>query len=96
MAEITKKDIDLLKEEIKQEFSDLQVPILSTKEDIKEIKQDVVGLKEQVQGLTISVDKLVKAVSDLNTEHAAIIHKIDRREKWLELLAEKVGLKLEY
>ena len=48
------------------------------------------------QALTTSVDKLVKAVTDLKTEYADITYKIDRHERWLEQLAEKVGLKLEH
>lgn len=70
--------------------------VLATKEDIKDLKEDVDGLREMVQSLVVSVDKLVKAVSDLKTEYAAITNQINRHEKWIEQIADKLGLKLEY
>ena len=70
--------------------------VLATKEDLNDLRQDVNGLRESVQALTISVDRLVSAVSDLKTEYAAITNQIDRHEKWLHQIAEKLGIKLEY
>ncbi len=71
------------------------VEVVATKEDINELKQDMAGLRESVQALTISVDKLVKAVDDLRTEYVAITNQINRHEKWIHQLAEKLGIKLE-
>lgn len=70
--------------------------ILATKEDIKELRQDVDGLRETVQALAISVDGLVKAVTDLNTEYASVKNQLNRHEKWLQQVAEKLDIKLEY
>lgn len=81
---LTNKDIQKLME------------VLATKEDVKELKQDVNGLREMVQTLVISVDKLVKAVSDLKTEYVAITSKVNRHEKWIQQIAEKLEIKLEY
>lgn len=72
------------------------IRVLASKEDIKDLKQDINGLREIVQSLTISVDKLVKAVTDLKTEYAAITAQIDRHEKWIQQIAEKIGIGLEY
>lgn len=72
------------------------VEVVATKDDIKDLKQDVDSLKESVQSLIISVDKLVKAIDDLKTEYLAVTNKIDRHEKWIHQLAEKLGIKLEY
>ncbi len=66
-----------------------------TKEEFKPLSKDVSGLREQVQSLTNSIDKLVGGIDDLRTEYASITHKIDRHEKWIEQIAEKVGLRLE-
>jgi len=70
--------------------------VLATREDIVELKQDMAGLREAVQALTVSVDKLAKAVEDMHQEFMAITAKVDRHEKWIKQIAEKLGLKLEY
>lgn len=70
--------------------------VVATKEDIKDLKQDINGLREIVQSLVISVDKLVKAVDDLKTEYVVITNQVNRHEKWLHQVAEKLGIKLEY
>ncbi len=70
--------------------------VLATKEDVRDLKQDVDGLRESVQALTVSVDRLVKAVDNLKTEYGAISMQINRHEKWIQQLAEKLGIKLEH
>lgn len=70
--------------------------VLATKEDIKDLNQQFNGLQEMVQSLVVSVDKLVKAVSDLHQEYAMVTSKIDRHEKWIQKLADKLGIRLEY
>lgn len=69
--------------------------VLATKEDIGELKQELSGLREAVQALTISVDKLVKAVDNLKTEYVAVKNQINRHEKWIHQIAEKVGVELD-
>ncbi len=91
------KDIKKLKE------------VLATKEDLAKIvtleefdqfkgetKQDLGGLRESIEALTVSVDKLVKAVADMHQEYVVITGKVDRHEKWIQQLADKLGIKLEY
>jgi len=58
----------------------------------KEISQDLDGLREMVQSLVVSVDKLVGAVGDLHQEYTMVASKIDRHEKWIQKLAEKLPL----
>lgn len=70
--------------------------VLAAKEDIIELKQDINGLRETAQALVVSVDKLVKAVSDLKTEYSAIANQLSRHEKWIQQLAGKLNIKLEY
>jgi uncharacterized coiled-coil DUF342 family protein len=72
------------------------IEVVATKEDIRELKEDISGLRESVQALTISIDKLVKAVGDLHQEFIAITAKVDRHEKWIHQIAQKLGIKLEY
>lgn len=70
--------------------------VLATKEDVRELRQDMEGLRESVQDLTTAVDRLAKAVDDLHIEYAAIAMQTTRHEKWIQQLAAKLGLKLEY
>jgi len=61
-----------------------------------EVKQEFSSLREVVQALSLAIDKLVKAVEDLSQEYVMITLKVDRHEKWLHQVAEKLGIKLEY
>lgn len=61
-----------------------------------DIKEEFTSLRQSIQDLTNSIDKLVKAVSDLKTEYIVITSQLDRHEKWIQLLAEKLGVKLEH
>jgi len=83
--------------------------VLATKEDLAkiltleefdqfrvEIKQDMNMLRESIQALTVSVDKLAKAVGDMHQEYLAMTVKVDRHEKWIQQIAIKLGIKLEY
>ena len=70
--------------------------VLATKEDIKDLKQETQNLRESLNILTTSVDKLAKSVSDLKVEYVAVMSKVDRHEKWLQQIANKLGLNLEY
>ena len=72
------------------------IEIVATKDDIKDLKQDIDGLRESVQALTVAVDRLVKSMSDLKTEYAAVVNQVNRHEKWFHQIAEKLGIKLEY
>ena len=83
----------------KEDLNNLSVRLLPREEfeNFKiELKEDINGLREMVQSLVISVDKLVGAVDSLAQEYTMVVGKIDRHEKWLHLLAEKLGIKLEY
>ncbi|MDD2913267.1 MAG: hypothetical protein PHH17_02050 [Candidatus Pacebacteria bacterium] len=70
--------------------------VLATKEDVIEIKKDIVDLREAIQGLSLSVDKLVKGISDLTMEYSAMNSQLNRHEKWIRQVAEKLEIKLDY
>ena len=54
-----------------------------------EMKQDFVDLQT-------SVDTYAKKADTYFQEMVMLSHKIDRHEKWFHLVAEKLGIKLEY
>jgi len=70
--------------------------VLATKEDVRGLKEDVDDLRESVQALTVAIDKLVGAVEKLEQEYTMVLNKIDRHEKWLHQVADKLGIKLQY
>jgi len=88
------KDYSELIEYLDEKFSKTDAELSDIKEDVKDLKQDIGALRESVQALTVSVDKLVKAVENLRQEYVAITAKIDRHEKWIQQIAEKVGVDL--
>jgi len=84
--------------------------IMLTDEDIQKIigaNQEVFPTKED---FLIFKDEIVKSFSDLQTsvdayakkadtyfqEMLVLAHKVDRHEKWLHQIAEKIGIKLDY
>jgi uncharacterized coiled-coil DUF342 family protein len=80
----------------KEDFNKLIAEVVISREEIKDLRKDVAGLREAIQSLIISVDKLAKAIDDLHQEFAAITAKVDRHERWIKQIAEKLGIKLEY
>lgn len=94
---LTNEDIKKLKEVLATKEDLAKILTLEEFDQFKgEIKQDLDGLRESIQALTVSVDKLVKAVADMHQEYVVITGKVDRHEKWIQQIAEKLGLKLEY
>ena len=94
---LTNEDIEKLKE------------TLATKEDLakllsleefgqfqREVKEEFFNLREAIQTLTVSVDRLAKAVEDMHQEYLALTAKVDRHEKWIQQIAEKLGIKLQF
>jgi len=62
---------------------------VATKKDLDELKQDFVNLQT-------SVDSYAKRADAYFQEMVVLSHKVDRHEKWIQQLATKLGIKLEY
>jgi uncharacterized coiled-coil DUF342 family protein len=82
------KDFSELIEYLDKRFSNIDKQLL----DLKENKAD----KEDVNNLMNVVDAYAKKADAYFQEMVALSHKVDRHEKWLLQLAEKLGVKLEY
>jgi len=61
---------------------------VATKQDIEELKKDFVNLQT-------SVDAYAKKADTYFQEMVMLAHKVDKLEKWIHQIAEKVGIKLE-
>jgi hypothetical protein len=52
--------------------------------------------KDELNGLTGAVDAYAKKVDDYTQEMLMLAHKVDRLEKWINQIASKTGVKLDY
>jgi len=62
---------------------------VATKADLEEIRKDFSDLQ-------VSIDAYAKKADTYFQEMVMLSHKVNRHEKWLHLVAEKLGIKLEY
>jgi len=68
--------------------------VFATKENIEEIVKNL-STKEDFNNLLNAVDAYAKKADTYFQEMVMLSHKIDRHEKWIQQLAEKLGVKLE-
>ena len=88
------KYLDKKFEKIEERFKRL-FDIFATKEDLKKSVANL-STKEDFNNLLNAVDAYAKKADTYFQEMVALSHKIDRHEKWIQQLADKLGVKLEY
>lgn len=71
------------------------IEVFATRDEIA-TKQDIEELKKDFSDLQISVDAYAKKADAYFQEMVMLTHKVDRHEKWFHLIADKMGIKLEY
>jgi len=91
----TKEGVQVLRTEIDEKFV-RAFEVFATKNDIRELTIRMDRVEESLHVLITSVDKLAKAVDDLRIEYSAITMQMNRHEKWIQQLAQKLGVKLEH
>ena len=67
--------------------------VFATKEDIESFREE---MRKEFSDLQTSVDDYAKKADAYFQEMVMLTHKVDRHEKWIQQLAEKLGVKLEY
>ena len=79
------------------EDKDIQklIEVFATREEIV-TKLEFNELKEDFRNLQSSVDAYAKRADAYFQEMVMLTHKVDRHEKWIQQIAEKLGVKLEY
>ena len=82
----TKGDLDKVSSELLKE-------IFATKEDLEAFREEV---RKSFSDLQSAVDAYAKKADTYFQEMVALSHKVDRHEKWIKQLADKLGVKLEY
>jgi hypothetical protein len=71
------------------------IGVFATKDEIKEMIEPLVT-KAVFSDLQTSVDNYAKRADTYFQEMVVLTHKVDRHEKWIQQLASKLGVKLEY
>lgn len=69
-----------------------QAEVFATKEDLEKVKED---LRVDFSNLQTSVDAYAKKADTFFQEMVMLSHKVDKMDKWIHQIAEKVGIKLE-
>lgn len=68
--------------------------IFATREEVV-TKQDFEDLRKDFSNLQTSVDAYAKKADTYFQEMVMLARKVDRHEKWISQIAEKLGIKLE-
>ena len=83
----------MLNEEDIKKIIEANREVFPAKEDFENFKQE---LRESFSDLQTSVDAYAKKADTYFQEMVMLTHKVNRLEKWIQQIAEKVGIKLEY
>jgi len=67
--------------------------VFATKEDFENFREE---MKKSFSDLLSAVDSYAKKADTYFQEMVALSHKVDRHEKWIMKIAEKLNVKLEY
>jgi hypothetical protein len=76
-----------------QEDIQLMQKVLVTKEELQALRDE---MRKGFSDLQVSVDAYAKKADAYFQEMVMLSHKVDRHEKWLLAMAEKLNMKLEY
>ncbi len=71
------------------------IDVFATREEVA-TKQDLEDLRKDFSNLQTAVDAYAHRADAYFQEMVALTHKVDRHEKWLQQIADKIGVKLEY
>ena len=52
--------------------------------------------RKQVDNLSNTMDSFASQLLEQNQEHLMLAHKVDRMEQWLQKIASKTGVQLDY
>jgi len=71
------------------------IEVFATREEVA-TKKDFDELREQFSELQTAVDSYAKKADTYFQEMLMLAHKVDRHERWLQQIAAKLDIKLEY
>ena len=71
------------------------IDVFATKDDLKKSVENLTT-KDDFNRMMLALDNYANKADAYFQEMVALTHKVDRHEKWILQLAEKLGIKLEY
>lgn len=83
----------MLADEDIQKIIEANREVFPTKEDFEEFREE---MRKSFSDLQTSVDTYAKKADTYFQEMVALTAKVDRHEKWIKQIADKLGIKLEY
>ena len=83
----------MLSNEDIQKIIEANREVFATKEDFEAFREE---MRKNFSDLQTSVDAYVKRADTYFQEMVALSHKVDRHEKWIKQIADKLAIKLEY
>ena len=89
------KDFSEIIEYLDKRFSKTDEKLIELDEGMKDVKERM-ATKEDFNNLQTAVDAYAKKADTYFQEMVMLSHKVNRLEKWIQEIAEKVGIKLEY
>lgn len=75
-----------------QKIVEAQREVFSTKEQFLEFQDE---MRKSFSNVLTSIDLYAKKADTYFQEMVMLAHKVDRHEKWLKQIADKLGLRLE-
>lgn len=70
--------------------------LIAAEKEVFTTKEDFEALKKMFVELQSSVDAYAKKADTYFQEMLVLARRVDRHEKWLHQIAEKLGIKLEF
>jgi len=89
------QDFSELVKYLDEKFSKTDRKLIELDEGIKNVREKM-ATKEDFNNLQTAVDAYAKKADAYFQEMVALAHKVDRHEKWIQQIAEKLGIKLQY
>jgi len=88
------KDYGELIEYLDEKFSVINERFDFIDKKFKETDKRLEEIEKRINQLVNSIDKLTKAMEIYHHEQVALSAKVDRHEKWIFQMAEKMGIEL--
>ena len=91
----TKKDLERFatKEDLENTSTNLLNEIFTNRKDLENFKKET---QKNFSDLQSAIDGYAKKADAYFQEMVMLSHKVDRHEKWIKQMADKLGIKLEY
>jgi len=93
LLKITMKLGNMLTEKDIKKIIEANQEVFPTKGDFEDFREE---MRKSFSDLQTAVDAYAKRADTYFQEMVALSHKVDRHEKWIKQLADKLGVKLEY